>query len=121
MLDPHEIISNQKTEPLNLIFTKRDEKLVMHYMLLTRQMTKLSDSLLHIVRLHTQSDKKHKGIDYNGYKAYAQSEIADILMQCKKLCDILGVDFISTYMMGIKRDEEKRKEYLEIHPEDEWI
>jgi len=93
----------------------------MHYMLLTRQMTKLSDSLLHIIRLHTQSDGKHKGVDYRGYRAYAQSEIADVLMQSKKLCDVLELNFIDTYCMGIKRDDEKRQEYLETHPDDEWI
>jgi hypothetical protein len=108
-------------DDLQLIFSHRDERLVLHYMLLTRQMTKLSDCLLHIIRLQTQKNGKHKGVDYKGYRSYAQSELSDVLLQTKKLCDILGLDFIETYLMGIKRDEEKKKEYLESHPEDVWI
>lgn len=108
-------------EDLDLIFTKRDERLMFHYMILTRQMTRLSDSLLHIIRLYTQKDHKHKGIDYRGYRAYAQSELADIILQVKKLCDILGLDFIETYTMGLARDKEKSQEYLDQHPEDTWI
>ncbi len=106
---------------LRIIKTLRDELLMLHYMLMTRQMTKLSDSLLHIVRLANQPDHMHKGKDYAGYKAYAQSELADILVQVEKICDILGCDFDATLEMGRSRDLEKKAEYLSMHPHDHWL
>ena len=106
---------------LKLIKNTRDEALIVHYMMLTRQMTKLSDCITHIMRLHTQPDGKHKGMDYAGYRVYAQSELADALVQTRKLCDILDLDFVETYCMGMVRDREKKAEYLETHPNDEWI
>ena len=109
------------SDELKIIRTARDEQLVVHYMMLTRQMTKLSDCITHIMRLSTQEDQKHKGIDYNGYRAYAMTELADVFCQTKKLCEILEVDPMQTYVLGIERDKEKKREYLESHPKDEWI
>jgi hypothetical protein len=106
---------------LRIVKTPRDELLMLHYMLMTRQMTKLSDSLLHIVRLANQPDHTHKGKDYAGYKAYAQSELADILIQVEKMCNLLGVDFQETVRMGRSRDREKKSEYLAEHPHDHWV
>jgi hypothetical protein len=94
---------------------------MVHYMLLTRQMTKLADSLFHIVRLANQPTKTHKGKDFAAYKVYAQSELADVTMQVEKLCRILGVDFNETVEMGRRRDAEKKVEYLKDHPYDLWV
>jgi hypothetical protein len=73
------------------------------------------------MRLCTQPDGKHKGMDYKGYRVYAQSELGDVLVQTRKLCDILDLDFVETYCMGMARDREKKDEYLATHPDDEWI
>ena len=106
-----------------IILTKRDESLMVHYMMLTRQLTHLADCLFHIVRLKTQKDGTHGSahLDYRGYRVYAQSEIADMLVQTKRILDELDLDFIDTYSMGLKRDIEKRKDYLETHPGDDWV
>lgn len=106
-----------------IILTKRDESLMVHYMMLTRQITKLSDCLFHIVRLTTQKDGTHGSarLDYIGYRAYAKSEIADMLVQARKLCDDLDIDFVDTYVMGMHRDKEKREEYEKTHPDDCWV
>jgi hypothetical protein len=86
-------------------------------------MTHLADCFTHIIRISTQIDGKHGSaqLDYRGWIVYSQSEISDMLVQTKKLCDILGLDFVETYCLGIKRDKEKEKAYLENHPGDEWI
>jgi len=106
-----------------IILNRRDEAIVVHYLMLTRQITHLADCLFHIVRLETQADKTHGSakLDYKGYRAYSQSELSDAIVQIKKLCDILDLDFIETYSMGMKRDAEKKKLYLEMHPGDKWV
>jgi len=110
-------------EKPDIILNKRDEAIMVHYMMLTRQITHLADCLFHIVRLETQPDGTHGSakLNYKGYRAYSQSEISDAIVQMKKLCDILDLDFIDTYLMGMKRDEEKKKMYLETHPGDKWV
>lgn len=114
---------DMESTDLKFVRCQRDEHLLFHYMMLTRQMTKLADCFTHIIRISTQLDGKHGSaqLDYRGWVAYSQSEISDMLAQTKKLCDILGIDFVETYIMGLKRDVEKREEYLKTHPDDEWI
>jgi len=106
-----------------IILTERDESLMVHYMMLTRQITHLADCLFHIVRIATQKDATHGSLhlDYRGWRAYSQSELADVIMQIKKLCDILELDFIDTYLMGMKRDREKKEDYEKTHPNDKWV
>jgi len=110
-------------QDLKFVKCQRDENLLFHYMMLTRQMTKLADCFTHIIRTSTQIDRKHgfAHLDYRGWVVYSQSEISDLLVQIQKLCDVLEIDFNETYAMGIKRDAEKKEEYLEKHPNDEWI
>lgn len=102
-----------------VIFTERDELLALHYMLLTRQMTRLSDCLLHIIRLHTQGDDDGKL--FKGYRGYAQTELADVIHHVKKFCEILGISFDETVHMAYERDKEKREEFLRKHPGEYWI
>lgn len=102
-----------------VIFTEAHEALLLHYMLLTRQMTRLSDCLLHIIRLHTRGDED--GRLFRGYRAYAQTELADIINHIMKLCDILGISFEETESMSDERDEEKREEFREKFPNKRWI
>jgi hypothetical protein len=106
-----------------IIFNRRDESIMVHYMMLTRQITHLADCLFHIVRLHTQKDGTHgsKKLDYRGWRAYSQSEIADVIIQTEKLCKILDLDFMATYEMGKERDKEKREMYEQLHPGDKWV
>jgi hypothetical protein len=110
-------------EELQFVKCRRDENLLFHYMMMTRQMTRLADCFTHIIRTSTQIDGKHGSaqLDYRGWVVYSQSEISDLLVQTKKLCDILGVDFVETYCMGLERDAEKKALYLESHPNDKWI
>jgi hypothetical protein len=115
---------NDKTEEKpRIILNRRDEDIMVHYLMLTRQITHLADCLFHIVRLSTQNDGTHgsKKLDYCGWRSYAQSEISDVLVQVKRICDILDLDFVDTYCMGIKRDREKQKTYEELHPGDKWV
>jgi hypothetical protein len=114
---------DMESKDLQFVKCQRDEHLLFHYMMLTRQMTKLADCFTHIIRVSSQISGKHGSaqLDYKGWVAYSQSEISDLLAQTKKLCDILGIDFVETYIMGMKRDAEKREEYLKTHPGDEWI
>jgi len=102
-----------------VIFTERDEALALHYMLLTRQMTRLADCFQHIFRLSTREDDDGKL--FKGYRAYAQSELADVIYQAKKLCEILGIDFEETEKLGDLRDKEKKEEFLKKYPNEHWI
>ena len=102
-----------------IIFTERDEALALHYMLLTRQMTRLADCLQHIFRLHTREDDDGKL--FKGYKAYAQSELADVICEVKRLCKTLGISFEKTEEMGDVRYEEKKQEFLKKYPDEHWI
>ena len=110
-------------EKPEVILNRRDESIMVHYMMLTRQITHLADCLFHIVRLTTQKDGTHgsKHLDYRGWRAYSQSELADALVQIRKLCDILDLDFVDTYSLGLKRDEEKQRMYEATHPGDKWV
>jgi len=104
------------------IFTDLHEKLIMHYMMLTRQETKLSDSLLHLIRLHTRvKTEKEMKVLFEGYKRYAQTELADSIFQIEKLCECLGLSFEETISMGKIRDKEKRQEFGKRYPNDSWI
>ena len=58
---------------------------------------------------------------FNGYSAFAQTELADIICQSKKICEILNLDFNETAKMGDVRYEEKKQEFLKRYPKDEWI
>jgi len=102
-----------------MIFTERDEALAVLYMLLTRQMTRLADCFQHTFRLHKRGDSDGKL--FRGYKAYAQSELADALWLIKRICDVLGVDFNETIELGVLRDKEKREEFLRRYPGEEWV
>lgn len=104
---------------MKVIFTERDEALVLHYMMLTRQMTRLADCIQHILRLRTRDDSDGKL--FKGYAAYAQSELSDVFAQGKKICEILGLSFEETVQLGILRDEEKRVEFLNRYPTESWV
>jgi len=105
-----------------LIFTEIHEGLMLHYMMLTRQITGLCDCLLHIIRLHTRvKDQAEFTKLFNGYRAYTQSELADVICQTKKLCQILKISFEETIVLGDERDKEKRAEFKKRYPDDSWI
>jgi len=102
-----------------MIKTELHEKLALYYMLLTRQMTKLSDCFFHIIRLDFKLDKEREEL-FVGYRAYAQSELADAICLIKKICGILGVSYIETENLGDKREKEKREEFLKRYPNEPW-
>ena len=102
-----------------IIKTELHEKLVLYYMLLTRQMTKLSDCFFHIIRLDFKSEKERKEL-FIGYRVYAQSELADAICLIKKICEILGISYIETERLGDKREKEKREEFLKRYPNEPW-
>lgn len=103
------------------LFNERDEKLMLQYLLLTRQITSLADSIQHIIRLGNKPSNETNRLKYKGYVAFAQSELSDIYAQYTKLCILLGIDIEETNKMGIQRQAEKMVEYLKKYPEDVWI
>ena len=103
-----------------MIVTDLHEKLVTYFMMATRQLTKLSDTFFHIIRLHTR--EPHNSANHlNGYRAYAQTEIADIITQLKKMCLALNLSFNETCEMADKRDKEKEAEFKRKYPNDPWV
>jgi hypothetical protein len=106
---------------LKVIFTEEHEALMLHYNLLVRQLARLSDPILHIIRLYTRANPDNYQGLRNGYSAFAQTEIADIICQSKKILEILGLSFEETVQMGDERYEEKKAEFIKRYPNDEWI
>jgi len=107
---------------MELIFTELHEALFLHYIMLTRQLAKLSDSLLHIVRLHNRAkDAQQKKALFEGYRRYAQTELADSNLQIKQLCRHLDLSFEETVKMGDERDKEKKAEFQKKYPNESWI
>ncbi len=104
-----------------VIVTEIHEKIMLHYMLLTRQMAKLSDSLLHIIRLDSRATGEKKISLFNGYRAYAQTELSDVICQVKKICDDLGLSYRETEKLGDERDKEKGEEFFKRYPNEPWI
>lgn len=104
-----------------VIFTEEHEALMLHYNLLVRQLARLSDAILHIIRLHTRATPENYQGLRNGYKAFAQTEIADIIHQSKKILEIFDLSFEETFQMGQARYEEKKREFIKRYPNDEWI
>ncbi len=103
-----------------MIVTDFHEKLVIYFMMATRQLTKLSDTFFHIIRLYTR--ESHNAENHlNGYRAYAQTEIADIITQLKKMCLALNISFDKTCEMADKRDKEKEAEFKRKYPNDPWV
>lgn len=96
------------------------ERLALYYMLLTRQMTKLSDCFFHMIRLDFKPEEERKEL-FIGYRAYVQSELADVIRLVKNICFILGISYIETESMGNKRDKEKREEFIKKYPNEPWV
>lgn len=107
--------------PTKVITTETHEKLMLHQLLLTRQLSKLTDSLLHIVRLDARATGEKRKAMFNGYRAFAQTELADIIAQVKKICDVLDISYKETEIMGDLRDKEKAVEFLKKYPHEPWI
>jgi len=102
------------------IFNERDEKLLLQYLLLTRQITGLADCFQHIIRLGNKPDNETTRQKFRAYILFSQTELSDTIAQVEKLCDLLGLDFNETIEMGRKRQEEKKQDYLKRNPKDVW-
>ena len=103
------------------LFKERDEKLLLQYLLLTRQITALSDCIQHIIRLGNKKDDYINHQKYLGYVYYSMTELSDIYCQFHKMCELLGLDVEQTIKLGWARQEEKKKAYLKKNPDDTWI
>lgn len=99
--------------------TTRDDKLTILFYLLNRQTGSIADCLRHI-----QGDKHGAGYteeEAKGWIAFMQTELADTSWIVRRLCNVLEIDYNATLIMGVKRDAEKKKEYLERHPGANWV
>ena len=103
-----------------MIISNFHERLALYYMLLTRQLTKLSNCFFHIMRLDFKPEKEREEL-FIGYRNYVQSELADAICLIKKICEILGISYIETENLGDKREKEKREEFLKRYPNEPWI
>ena len=103
------------------IFNERDEKLLLQYLLLTRQITALSDCVQHIIRLGNKPDNKINKDKFIGWQLYAQTELSDIIMQVYKICHLLDISISDTIKLGKDRQVEKKTAYLRKYPNDVWI
>jgi len=105
--------------PARVIVNRFHERIFLHYALLTRQMAKLSDSLLHIVRERVRSNDDPRRV--GAYAAYAQTELADIAQEVREICSVLGLSFTETVEMGSRRKREKQEEFERKYPNEPFI
>jgi len=103
-----------------MIISNFHERLALYYMLLTRQLTKLSDCFFHIIRLDFKPEEE-RGELFIGYRIYVQSELADVIRLVKSICLILGISYIETENLGDKREKEKKEEFLKRYPNEPWM
>ena len=97
----------------------RDDRLTLLFYLMTRQTGAIADCLRHI-----QGDKQNAGYtdeEAKGWIAHMQTELADMSYLIRSMCKVLGIDYDPTVIMGIRRDAEKRAEYLRRHPGAHWV
>ena len=58
---------------------------------------------------------------FKGYRAYAQTELADVICQVKKICEDLELSYEETEKMSDERDKEKGMGFLKKYPNEPWI
>ena len=58
---------------------------------------------------------------FKGYRAYAQTELADVICQVKKICEDLGLSYEKVDALEDVRDKEKEEEFLKKYPNEPWI
>lgn len=97
----------------------RDDKLTLLFYLLNRQTGAIADCLRHIQG--DKQDTEYTDEEVKGWVGYMQTELADTSMIVRRICNVLGVDYDATVVMGVVRDSEKKKEYLKRHPGAHWI
>jgi thymidylate synthase len=109
------------TGDCEVIRTSEHEKLALHYILLTRQMSSLSDCLLHLIRLDRRASGSTLVRRRKGYVDHASTELADIIMQVKRLCVILGLEYWNVDALAERRDSEKSRDFRRRYPSEPWI
>jgi hypothetical protein len=83
-------------------------KLVMRMLLLQNQIGNLSGMVKHFVRGTTDMDE---GKTHQAYKAYLESELADVWMQLRLFTEELGFNVTDARQMGWSRYHERKAEF----------
>lgn len=88
----------------------------MRFLMLTRQTAALSTCITNILRV-----PHHLGREEGPYISYMKTELADMLAEIEGMCDLLDIEFVDTYTLGVKRREEKEEQFKKRYPNVPWI
>lgn len=97
----------------------RDDKLTLLFYLMTRQTGAIADCLRHIQS--TKQNTECSDEELKGWVGFIGSELADMTVIVRKMGNLLGLGHDTIGLLGIKRDAEKKAEYLKRHPGATWI
>jgi len=99
------------------IITPKEEALVMHFLVLVRQMAELASSIEGILKSKDAEEAKR----WKGYNSELKASLADSVYQIKRICQILKIDLLCELIpLGEERNRQKREEYLRKHPDGTW-
>lgn len=102
------------------IKTEYHEKLVMRLLLMQNQLGNITGSIKHFIRNTVNiSDLKDKTLI--GHKSYAMTELSDLIMQTVLLSAELGYNFEDVKETGLKRYNERKKEFIKANKLHQWI
>lgn len=114
--------------PPELIQSKSEEDMVLQFMFLQNQISTLGHCINHMMWVKHKKNPDGSDVSpedkeafFKGYRAYASSELSDILRQTRKLCNTMGLDYREVYTMADKREAEKRAEYESKNPGKKWV
>lgn len=114
------VAATAKKVPLNRdadtppVIGPKEEALIMHFLVMVRQMTELARCIEGILDEPDGEDR------YRGWKGFLLTGLADTLYQAKELCRVLGFNFMETVQLGEDRNEEKRAEFQRKYPDRPW-
>ncbi len=117
-----EIAKMTKRLPLNPdtdkepIISPREAALLMHFLVLVRQMGELASSIEGV-----KAEDKEEMERWRGYNSEFKISLADAVYQIKRICQILKIDLLCELLpLGEERNQMKREEFLRKHPDGVW-
>lgn len=95
----------------------KEEALIMHFLVLVRQMAELSSSIEGILK----SEDKEETERWRGYRSELKISLADSVCQIRRLCQTLKIDLLCELVpLGEERNQMKREEYRRKYPDGAW-
>ena len=99
-----------------LITGPRQEKLVMQFMLLVRQLGAISICLTSLLRV-----PYHPNRTEGPYIDFISTELADTIAHVQEICNLLGLNYEYVVKLGVDRRMEKQEQFQQRYPGVPWV